>query len=90
MSAEALRCESAATPTNEKETTMVDATQTDLFPQELDHRASNGLEVSLLWSKRTNRLTVAVHDTATGEVLHVAARPDNALDVFKHPYAYAA
>ena len=69
---------------------MVDTTTTDLFPQELDHRASNGLEVSLLWSKRTNRLTVAVHDTASGEVLHVRAHPHNALDVFKHPYAYAA
>ena len=69
---------------------MVDTTTTDLFPQELDHRASNGLEVSLLWSKRTNRLTVAVHDTATGEVLHVPAQAHNALDVFQHPYAYAA
>jgi hypothetical protein len=89
MVAAARRCESAAT-TPKKETKMVDATKTDLFPQELDHRASNGLEVSLLWSKRTNRLTVAVHDTATGEVLHVAAQPHNALDVFKHPDAYAA
>jgi hypothetical protein len=69
---------------------MVDTTTTDLLPQELDYRASNGLEVSLLWSKRTNRLTVAVHEAATGEVLHVPARPDNALDVFEHPYAYAA
>ncbi len=69
---------------------MVNTTTADLFPQELDHRASNGLEVSLLWSKRSNRVTVAVHDTATGEVLTVNARPDNALDVFHHPYAYAA
>jgi hypothetical protein len=69
---------------------MVNTTTTELIPQELDHRASNGLEVSLLWSRRSNRLTVAVHDTATGEVLHVPARPENALDVFHHPYAYAA
>ena len=69
---------------------MVDTTTTDLIPQELDQRASNGLEVTLLWSRRSNRLTVAVHDTATGEVLHVPALPHNALDVFKHPYAYAA
>lgn len=69
---------------------MVDTATTDFFPRELDCRASNGIDVSLLWSRRANRLTVAVHDTATGEVLHVPAQPDNALDVFKHPYAYAA
>jgi hypothetical protein len=69
---------------------MVDSTATDLFPQELDHRAAHGLEVSLLWSRRTNRLTVAVHDTSTGETFQVAARADNARDVFQHPYAYAA
>jgi hypothetical protein len=69
---------------------MVDSTTTDLIPQELDYRVSHGLEVSLLWSKRGNRLTVAVHDTATGELLEIPARPENALDVFRHPYAYAA
>jgi hypothetical protein len=69
---------------------MVDATTIDLIPQELDHRVADGIEVSLLWSKRTNRLTVAVRDTATGDLLQVPARPDNALDVFHHPFAYAA
>jgi hypothetical protein len=69
---------------------MVDSTTTDLIPQELDYRISHGLEVSLLWSKSGNRLTVAVHDTATGELLEIPARPENALDVFRHPYAYAA
>jgi hypothetical protein len=69
---------------------VVDATTYDLFPQELDHRAADGIEVSLLWSKRTNRLTVTVRDTASGELVQVPCRPDNALDVFRHPFAYAA
>ena len=30
-----------------------------------------------------------VHDAAAGQT-EVAAAPDNALDVFEHPYAYAA
>jgi hypothetical protein len=55
---------------------------------ELDHRSSNGIEVSLLWSRRTNRLKVAVLDTATGDEFEVLAAPEKALDVFHHPYAY--
>ena len=69
---------------------MVDTTTTDLFPQELDHRASNGLEVSLLWSRVTNALTVAVEDSRSGVSFEVPAPADKALDVFEHPYAYAA
>jgi hypothetical protein len=69
---------------------MVAAPVTDLFPQELDFRSSNGVEVSLLWSKRTNRLTVAVNDTARGETFRLAVAPERAYDAFHHPYAYAA
>ena len=69
---------------------MVNATTIDLFPRELDFRAANGIEVSLLWLKRTNRLTVAVNDTTAGELFEFAVEPHNALDAFHHPYAYAA
>jgi hypothetical protein len=69
---------------------MVAAPVTDLFPQELDFRSSNGIEVSLLWSKRTNRLTVAVNDSARGDNFKLAVEAHNCLDAFHHPYAYAA
>jgi len=67
---------------------MVDTT-TELFPRELDSRSVDGLEVTLLWSKPTNALTVAVNDTRTGEAFTLRADAANALDVFHHPYAYA-
>ena len=56
---------------------------------ELDHRESNGITVSLQWSRRSNRLSVVVEDTQRGERLTLPARPDNALEIFHHPYAYA-
>ena len=68
---------------------MVDTT-IELFPRELDSRSVDGLEVTLLWSKPTNALTVAVNDTRTGEAFTLRADAANALDVFHHPYAYAA
>jgi hypothetical protein len=80
------RRETAATQT--KETEMVDST-IELFPRELDSRSVDGIEVTLLWSKRTNALSVAVNDTRTGEAFTLPAKPANALDVFHHPYAYA-
>ena len=56
---------------------------------ELAHRASNGIDVALLWSRCTGRLTVAVEDVRTGEGFTVDAPSDRALDVYNHPYAYA-
>ncbi len=59
--------------------------------KELDYRANDGLEVTLLWSKATNFLTVAVSDAKTGDSFElVVDDAENALDVFHHPYAYAA
>lgn len=57
--------------------------------EELDHRSSNGIDVWLLWSRETGELTVVVEDE-TGERLTLAAAPDQAMQVFNHPYAYAA
>ena len=57
--------------------------------EELDYRESNGIAVSLLWQRQSNRLSVVVEDTKLGESFSIAARPDNARDVFHHPYAYA-
>jgi hypothetical protein len=57
---------------------------------ELAHRISNGLDVSLLWSRRTGRLVVIVADLHTADVFTLDAPRDRALDVFNHPFAYVA
>jgi hypothetical protein len=57
---------------------------------ELASRASNGIAVALLWNRGSNELRVCVTDTRTGVYFELAAERDNALDVFHHPYAYAA
>ena len=59
-------------------------------PVELDSRTGGGLEVLLLWAPTTGRLWVVVLDLPTGEFFMVDARPDNALDVFHHPFAYGS
>jgi len=62
----------------------------DFTLTELDHRSADGFEVSLLWSWMTNQLMVAVADTRSGESFEVHAPAERALDVFRHPFAYAA
>lgn len=68
---------------------MVTTPTHDLNPLELDHRATDGVEVSLLWHKPTNSLTVFVYDTRTDETFELEVASDYALDAFHHPYAYA-
>ena len=60
-------------------------------PRELDSRTSDGIQVQLLWHPRENRVSVAVSDTKTREAFELEVRHgQRALDVFRHPYAYAA
>jgi hypothetical protein len=63
---------------------------TDSTLTELHHRSADGIEVSLLWSRGTNTLTVAVEDSRSGESFELPAPAEKALDVFEHPFAYAA
>lgn len=59
--------------------------------RELDSRTSDGIRVRLLWHPRDGHASVAVEDTKTGEAFELRVRDgDRALDVFHHPYAYAA
>ena len=59
--------------------------------RELDHRVSNGVEVALHWHPVTDHVSVTVLDSSSGHSFElVLADDDNALDVFEHPYAYAA
>jgi hypothetical protein len=59
--------------------------------RELDSRTGDGIHVRLLWHPDDARVSVAVHDTKTGDAFELPV-PDGsrALDVFHHPYAYAA
>ena len=57
--------------------------------RELARRTNDGVDVALLWSPVDDRLTVVVEDAKLDERFEVEARPDNALEVFYHPYAYA-
>jgi hypothetical protein len=58
---------------------------------ELDYRSGDGVEVALFWVVDTDRAVVVVHDERTSETLELSVLPGEcALDVFNHPYAYAA
>jgi hypothetical protein len=58
---------------------------------ELDYRAADGVEVALLWVVGTKNLFVVVVDEKSGDVLELdVEQGENAIDVFNHPYAYAA
>jgi hypothetical protein len=58
---------------------------------ELNSRSANGIDVALLWQHRDNTAVVVVVDQRIGENLVLDVREeDNALDIFNHPYAYAA
>jgi hypothetical protein len=58
---------------------------------ELDRRINDGIDVRLLWNPEDGRVFVAVDDAKTGEAFSVEVRErDKALEVFHHPFAYAA
>lgn len=58
---------------------------------ELDHRSHDRVDVRLLWRKRDNRVIVEVADGKTGARFELVVRDgERSLDVFHHPYAYAA
>lgn len=58
--------------------------------RELAHRTGDGIEVTLFWSKPSNRVTIAVLDTRSDEGLEFEVDGGDALDAFNHPYVYAA
>jgi len=58
--------------------------------KELAYRENDGVAVALLWHRRTNALSVSVVDRRTEDAFELSVAPEDALDVFDHPYAYAA
>ncbi len=63
---------------------------TPCAPIELCSRAADGIEVTLLWSPDSNRLTVAVVDTKLNAGFQLEPAPEDAWDVYEHPFARAA
>jgi hypothetical protein len=58
---------------------------------ELAVREQNGMSVTLFWERGTNVLSVLVIDYRNGETFEFVLEPhEPPLDVFYHPYAYAA
>jgi hypothetical protein len=58
--------------------------------RELDSRLSDGIHVRLLWHSGDGHVSVAVHDTKTGDAFELPVRDSTrVLDVYHHPYAYA-
>jgi len=62
---------------------------TEIGIRELDHRSNDGIDVTLRWNARTNQVSVAVEDERLGESFELDVDPANALDAFRHPFAYA-
>ena len=65
-------------------------TSLDSSLRELAYREADGIEVTLLWHDRDDRLTVSVLDSRTGEFFELDAPREAALGVFYHPYSHAA
>jgi hypothetical protein len=59
---------------------------TDL--NELAYRNQNGLEVTLLWDRHLNAVSVEVIDQLDDSAFRIAVAGHLALDAFHHPYAY--
>jgi hypothetical protein len=58
--------------------------------RELAYRAADGVEVGLFWSTSDDRLLIVVDDARSGDLFELEVSPEEALDAFEHPYAYAA
>jgi hypothetical protein len=57
----------------------------------LARRMNCGARVTLLWAEEPNLVFVDVRDCLTGHQFRLVLPPGaNALDVYEHPYTYAA
>ncbi|HEY1590749.1 MAG TPA: hypothetical protein VGF81_03085 [Solirubrobacteraceae bacterium] len=66
---------------------MTTATDTDI--RELDHRTTDGIEVKLLWSAESDRIWIDVQDNRAGRSFELEVDPGDALEAFRHPFAFA-
>lgn len=63
-------------------------TTSDTALRELDHRTSDGIDVTLFWNPRTDHVSVALEDQRSGESFELEIRAADALDAFHHPFRY--
>ena len=57
----------------------------------LASRKNAGIRVTLLWTADTNTTAVLVRDDTTDDQFELLVDPEtNPIDVYEHPYAYAA
>jgi hypothetical protein len=58
---------------------------------ELAHRYEDGVDVRLLWDGAAGRVSVAVAVDGTGEAFELdVPRSERPLEVFRHPFTFAA
>lgn len=57
----------------------------------LASRKNAGIRLTLLWAADINAVTVLVRDDSTDDQFELLMEPEaNPIDVYEHPYAYAA
>lgn len=57
----------------------------------LASRVNGGIRVTLLWAADTHAVAVLVRDECTDDQFELVVEPEvNPVDVYEHPYAYAA
>jgi hypothetical protein len=62
----------------------------ELLERELEQRSADGIDVRLVWRPADESLVVIVDDERSGESFRLPVEPADALEVFRHPFAYAA
>jgi hypothetical protein len=55
---------------------------------DLADRHSHDLDVVLMWARQSGRIWVTVTHRRSGRTARINATAANALDVFRHPFAY--
>jgi len=57
---------------------------------DLATRFAGSINVALFWDRVKGDCVVVAHDDLTGEDLRIQVEPEQAADVFRHPFAYAS
>lgn len=52
-------------------------------------RKGGAIEVALIWNRQDQTLVVFAHDALTKEEVAIPVTPEEAEEVYRHPFAYA-
>jgi hypothetical protein len=64
------------------------STSYEIGVHELDRRGAGGIDVALLWNARTNEVFLVLEDTRDDASFRIEVDASDALEAFRHPYAY--